>query len=155
MKTINPEFKREVAGFPGGENIMRCFACGTCVLSCPVSEVTTDYNPRKIIHMILLGMKDEVLGSEAIWYCMTCYRCHVRCPQDVKYPEIMRVLRKLAVEQGYVKPGFITAVSEVDTATQDIRCDMLKRIVEKRDSITEDDITEIRNYSKTTGRNHG
>jgi heterodisulfide reductase subunit C len=149
MKTIDPEFKREVAGCPGGEHIMRCFACGTCVLSCPVSEVTADYSPRRIIHMILLGMKDEVLGSGAIWYCMSCYRCHVRCPQDVKYPEIMRVLRKLAVEQGYVKPGFITAVNEVDIAAQEIRRDMLKRIIEKRDSITQEEIAEIRNYSKT------
>ena len=154
MKKIDPEFKNEVAGCPGGENIMRCFACGTCVLSCPVSEVTSDYSPRKIIHMILLGMKEEVLCSEAIWYCMSCYRCHVRCPQDVKYPEIMRVLRKLAAEQGYVKTGFIAALGEVDKVTQKIRRDMLKRIVGKRRSITDKDIAGIRSYSSPAGKNH-
>lgn len=152
MKTIDTEFKREIAACPGGEHIMRCFACGTCVLSCPVSEVTADYSPRRIIRMILLGMKEEVLGSEAIWYCMSCYRCHVRCPQDVKYPEIMRVLRKLAVEQGYVTPGFITAVNEVDIAAQKIRRDMLKSILKKRDSITKEDIAEIRTLSGNGAR---
>ncbi len=145
---INPKFKLEVANYPGGENIMRCFACGTCVLSCPVSEVTVDYSPRRIIHMILLGMQDEVLGSDAIWYCMTCYRCHVRCPQDVKYPEIMRVLRKMALEQGYVKPEFVNAIKEIDKVTQDIRRKMLERIIKKRDSIMEDDINEIHKLSE-------
>ena len=142
-KTVNPDFKHEVSSYPGGENIMRCFACGTCVLSCPVSEVTSDYSPRRIIHMILLGMKEEVLRSEAIWYCMTCYRCHVRCPQDVKYPEIMRVLRQMALEQGYVKPQFVKGIREVDRVTQEIRRRLLKRILEKRDSITERDVDEL------------
>lgn len=98
--------------------------------------------------MILLGMKDEVLGSDAIWYCMTCYRCHIRCPQDVKYPEIMRVLRKIALEQGCVKPKFVNAIKEIDKVTQDMRRKMLERIIKKRDSITENDIHEIHKLSE-------
>lgn len=124
-------FKDEVAAQPGGENIKRCFACGSCTLSCPVSEVEESYSPRRIIHMILLGLKEEVLSSRAIWYCLTCYRCQVRCPQEVKYPEIMRVLRKIAVEQGYVEPGFVQAVQDIDRKAQEHRRKLLKNLIEK------------------------
>ncbi|MEE9306828.1 MAG: 4Fe-4S dicluster domain-containing protein [Spirochaetia bacterium] len=124
-------FKDEVAAQPGGENIKRCFACGSCTLSCPVSEVEESYSPRRIIHLILLGLKEEVLSSRAIWYCLTCYRCQVRCPQEVKYPEIMRVLRKMAVEQGYVEPGFVQAVQEIDRKAQEHRRKRLKSLIEK------------------------
>jgi len=124
-------FREEVASQPGGENLKRCFACGSCTLSCPVAEVEGSYSPRRIIHMILLGLKEEVLRSRSIWYCLTCYRCQVRCPQEVKYPEIMRVLRKLAVEQGYVEPGFVQAVQDIDRKAQEHRRKLLKNLIEK------------------------
>jgi heterodisulfide reductase subunit C len=124
-------FKEEVASQPGGENLKRCFACGSCTLSCPVAEVEASYSPRRIIHMILLGLKEEVLSSTAIWYCLTCYRCQVRCPQEVKFPEIMRVLRKLAVEQGYVEPGFVRSVQDIDRKAQEHRRKLLKNLIEK------------------------
>jgi heterodisulfide reductase subunit C len=147
-KKNDPMFKDEVAGQPGGENIKQCYACGTCTLSCPVSEVESDYSPRKIIHMILLGLKEEVLGSDTIWNCLTCYRCQVRCPQDVKYPEVMRVLRKMALEQGYVKPEFFNAVKEIDRVTQDIRQAILKKFIRKKNGITGNDIREIRSIAE-------
>jgi heterodisulfide reductase subunit C len=124
-------FREEVAAQPGGENLKRCFACGSCTLSCPVAEVEESYSPRRIIHMILLGLKEEVLSSEAIWYCLTCYRCQVRCPQEVKYPEIMRVLRKLAVEQDYVEPEFVQAVQDIDRKAQEHRRRLLKNLIQK------------------------
>ena len=80
---VDFSFKDEVASQPGGENLKRCFACGSCTLSCPVAEVEASYSPRRIIHMILLGLKEEVLSSTAIWYCLSCFRCQVRCPQEV------------------------------------------------------------------------
>jgi heterodisulfide reductase subunit C len=128
---VDHAFKEEVAAQPGGENLKRCFACGSCTLSCPVAEVEESYSPRRIIHMILLGLKEEVLSSKAIWYCLTCYRCQVRCPQEVKYPEIMRVLRKLAVEQGYVEPAFVQAVQDIDRKAQEHRRKLLKNLIAK------------------------
>jgi heterodisulfide reductase subunit C len=130
---VDFSFKDEVASQPGGENLKRCFACGSCTLSCPVAEVEASYSPRRIIHMILLGLKEEVLSSMAIWYCLSCYRCQVRCPQEVKYPEIMRVLRKLAVEQGYVEPGFVQAVQNLDRKAQEHRRRLLKNLIQKQE----------------------
>ena len=86
---------------------MHCFSCGTCVAACPVRWINDKYNPRKIIRMVLLGMREQVLKSEFIWLCSTCYTCHERCPQEVKVTEIMNVLRNIAAKEGYAHPAYV------------------------------------------------
>jgi len=100
------KFRQEVLSAPGGENLLKCFACGTCTASCPVREVDERYNPRRIIRMVLLGMKEEVLRSDFIWLCSTCYTCSERCPQGVHLASIMQVLKNIAVREGIVHPSF-------------------------------------------------
>ena len=104
-KTLDPDFRLLIAKEPGGEHIKRCFSCGTCTAGCPVREVTDRYNPRKIIRMAILGMKKEVLSSQFIWLCSSCYTCFERCPQDVKIPELMNAIRNIAVREGHIPPA--------------------------------------------------
>jgi len=104
-KTLDPSFKLLISREPGGEHIKRCFSCGTCTAGCPVREVTDRYNPRKIIRMAILGMKKEVLSSQFIWLCSSCYTCFERCPQDVKIPELMNAIKNIAVREGYIPPA--------------------------------------------------
>ena len=99
-------FKDEVLSTPGGEHLLKCYACGTCTASCPVREVDERYNPRRIIRMVLLGLKDEVLRSDFLWLCSTCYTCTERCPQGVHLTSVMRALKNLAVKEGRVHPSF-------------------------------------------------
>jgi heterodisulfide reductase subunit C len=73
-----------------------------------VREVTDRYNPRKIIRMALLGMKKEVLSSQFIWLCSSCYTCFERCPQDVRIPELMNAIRNIAVREGHLPPAMKT-----------------------------------------------
>ncbi len=115
VKKLDPKFKFEVMEQPGGENITRCFACGTCTAGCPVREIDERYNPRKIIHMVLLGMKEEVLKSDFIWLCSACYTCHERCPQDVRITDLMTALKNLAVKYGYIHPSFVAQVDALKT----------------------------------------
>ncbi len=104
-KTLDPDFRLLIAKEPGGEHIKRCFSCGTCTAGCPVREVTDRYNPRRIIRMAILGMKKEVLSSQFIWLCSSCYTCFERCPQDVRIPELMNAIRNIAVREGYIPPA--------------------------------------------------
>jgi heterodisulfide reductase subunit C len=104
-RKLSPRFKYEVAREPGGENIKKCFACGICTASCPIREIDDTYNPRKIIRMVLLGLKDEVLSNEFIWYCSGCYACTERCPQGVCFTEVMNAIKNLAIKEGYVPEG--------------------------------------------------
>lgn len=101
-KTLDPHFKFLIASEPGGENIKKCFSCGTCTAGCPVREVTDRYNPRRIIRMAILGLKREVLSSQFIWLCSSCYTCFERCPQNVKIPELMNAIKNIAVREGFL-----------------------------------------------------
>ena len=112
--TLDHDFKDEVAARPGGENIKLCFACGTCTAACPVAAVAESFNPRQMIRMILLGMKQELLASSQIWLCIQCYACSVKCPQNVKFRDVVKVLRTLAVEQGFARADVAAEMSRLN-----------------------------------------
>ncbi len=133
LSQLDLRFRDEIASHPGGENIRRCFACGTCAAGCPVTEVDSDYNCRRIIRQILLGMREEVLSSPLIWLCLVCYRCYVRCPQQVNFTDIMRVLRYLAVKEKRVSPETFERINELDRFSQLMRHDLVKSFFEKKD----------------------
>jgi heterodisulfide reductase subunit C len=103
---LQPGFRDEITAESGGERFMRCFSCGTCVAGCPVAGTTERYNPRRIVRMALLGMREEVLSSEFVWLCSACYTCYERCPQDVHIPELMNAIRNIAVREGHVPAAF-------------------------------------------------
>jgi len=132
VRDLDPKFKDEISALPGGENLKACFACGTCTGGCPVSEIDERYDPRKIIRMILLGMRKEVLSSDLIWLCVTCFTCSFHCPQDVKFADISRILRDMAVKEGYVHPSFPKLVEEVDKFTMDLRRRMILLAVQRK-----------------------
>lgn len=110
FEDLDPNFKYEIQAEPSGEFITRCYACGTCTASCPVRSIEETFNPRRIIHMALLGMKEQVLSSEFVWLCSTCYACYERCPQDVRITEMMNALKNLAVKNGYIHPAFTAQI---------------------------------------------
>ena len=127
---LNTNFKNEIAKIHGAENIGRCFACGTCSVTCPVFAVEEGYDPRKIMRMVILGMKDEVLKSDLIWLCAGCYGCYELCPRDVKLTNVMSGLRQYAIREGIFpgvfrasvdlleKFGRLTEVSEFENAVR-------------------------------------
>ena len=39
VESLDPGFCDEIASLPGGENIRKCFACGTCSAGCPVTNI--------------------------------------------------------------------------------------------------------------------
>jgi heterodisulfide reductase subunit C len=106
LANLDPGFRNEIAAEPGGERFTHCFSCGTCVAGCPVAGSTERYNPRRIVRMALLGMRQEVLTSEFVWLCSTCYTCYERCPQDVHLPELMNAIRNIAVREGHTPETF-------------------------------------------------
>jgi heterodisulfide reductase subunit C len=111
---LDPNFKFEIAKQPGGENIRSCYQCGTCSGTCPVRAINDKYNPRRIIRMALLGMKKEVLGSDFIWLCSTCFSCHERCPQNVRIPDLISAIRNLAIKEGNIHPVHKAYVEGLD-----------------------------------------
>ena len=145
LNELDTKFKYDVAAEPGGENIKLCFACGLCTASCPVSEIDPEYNPRKIIRMVLLGMRKEVLSSDLIWFCSQCYTCQAHCPQNVNFADVMKALRIMAVREGYVHPSFVETIKGIDTFTQKLRHQMVSNIVGQKSEEVKVALPELAN----------
>ncbi len=96
---LDHDFLAEIYQLPGGQEIKKCIQCGTCSSSCPLSYVM-DFGPRKIFSLIRAGFRDEVLSSNTIWICSSCYTCSVRCPKSIKITDVMYALKRLAVKEG-------------------------------------------------------
>lgn len=129
LRTVDPRFPMEVAAEPGAEQLQRCFACGVCTGSCPVSEIDPRFSPSRIMRMVLLGMRDAVLGGDEIWYCAQCFSCSFHCPQEVHFADVIKALRRLAVADGYASEAFAASVDEVGRMTQVLRLRLLERLV--------------------------
>jgi heterodisulfide reductase subunit C len=89
VKKFDKDFKNQIIKEPVGDKLTHCFTCGTCIASCPVRAIDEEFNPRKIIRMCVLGMKEVVLKSDFIWLCTSCYLCQERYLQDVMITELM------------------------------------------------------------------
>ena len=86
------------------EKLKYCFECGICTASCSMAEMLGDgYNPRGLLEKVVLN-PESILTSDELWLCAWCYRCHERCPQGLKLPEIFLLMRSAAAKQGQVKP---------------------------------------------------
>jgi len=121
FKTLDTNFKDDIASRPGAEFFKRCFSCGTCTASCPVSEIDENFNPRLIIRQCLLGMREKVLSSPELWYCVQCYTCYARCPQDVRFTDVMAVIREMAVEEGYAPAEMLEKANKIEEISQKLR----------------------------------
>jgi heterodisulfide reductase subunit C len=92
-------FRTEVASLlhaAEGSPINTCIQCGTCSATCPVAGYM-DYTPRRLIAMINMGLKEEVLNSNTFWYCASCYHCTVRCPREIDIAELMYALKRYSI----------------------------------------------------------
>ena len=57
-----------------------------------------DHTPREIFALISAGKNEDVLRSNTFWFCVSCYYCTVRCPQQIPITNIMYQLKHLAIE---------------------------------------------------------
>ena len=87
----NEAMQDEIAALPGGENIHRCWQCGSCTNACTVNAVNPEFNPRYWIYLIRLGMEQELLrDKDIIWQCVSCNKCTYACPRDVVPEGVMK-----------------------------------------------------------------
>jgi len=110
---VDPKFKYEVMDSPGGETLKLCFQCGTCTSSCPIARFSRSYRPRHIIRMAQLGFKKAVLSSSTLWLCAACFTCTDRCPQGVEVSSVLRVLRNIAVSEGFIPEAYKKMVENI------------------------------------------
>lgn len=99
----NEAMQEEIAALPGGENVHRCWQCGSCTNSCTVNAINPDFNPRHWIYLVRLGMESEILrDKEIIWQCVSCNKCTYACPRDVAPEGVMKALSHWLELKGHV-----------------------------------------------------
>ncbi len=105
LSDIEPDFKDRLGRSDQADTFLACFGCETCSTVCPVvagydnPRVALGLLPHQIMHSCGLGLKDLALGSNMLWYCLTCYQCQELCPQGVDVTDIIYELKNAAVEQ--------------------------------------------------------
>ena len=86
-----------------------CFQCAKCTSGCEAHKLL-ELEPHKIVALLKRGLIDEMVNSDVIWTCMSCFKCRERCPQKVAPVEILFALKNLAVASGKQIPGNYTAL---------------------------------------------
>ncbi|HHI76182.1 MAG TPA: 4Fe-4S dicluster domain-containing protein [Gammaproteobacteria bacterium] len=103
------DFLKEVeANVEEGRWVKMCMQCGVCSGSCPLGNAW-EHPPQEIFMMIRAGERDEVLKSDSMWMCTSCYNCIVRCPRGLPITHIMHGLATYAKRLGLVPKNQPTA----------------------------------------------
>ncbi|MGA2794553.1 MAG: 4Fe-4S dicluster domain-containing protein [Roseiarcus sp.] len=114
VKDYNEALQDEIASLPGGENIHRCWQCGSCTNACTVNAVNPDFNPRFWIYLIRTGMEEELLrDKDIIWQCVSCNKCTYVCPRDVEPEGVMKATAHWLELKGHTRPSPSTIFDEV------------------------------------------
>jgi heterodisulfide reductase subunit C len=74
-----------------------------------------DHTPRMIFAMLAADQREEVLSSNTMWCCVSCYFCTTRCPQNIPITEIMYALKRLAIKEGMAKDTDAPALAKTFT----------------------------------------
>ena len=86
-----------------------CYQCAKCTSGCEAHKLL-ELEPHKIVALLKRGLIDEMVNSEVIWTCMSCFKCRERCPQKVAPVDILFALKNMAVASGKQIPGNYTAM---------------------------------------------
>ena len=154
MSELELGFMAEVADTPRGKGVLLCIQCGRCSSSCPVARLTDEHNPRRLMEMVILGFKSEVLLRQLPWYCLSCFTCLDRCPQGGDVGEVMFALRNLAVRKGNVPAGVVAqakSLYETGRVINPVRTALDKRESLGLGKITSDGLEEVQKVLKRTG----
>jgi len=99
------DFLKEVENHvEDGEWVKMCMQCGVCAGSCPLGNAW-EHTPQKLFMMIRAGKRDEVLTTDSMWMCTSCYNCIVRCPRKLPITHIMHGLAHYAHRLGMAPKG--------------------------------------------------
>ena len=106
-------FADRVRAIPGGEHLELCYACGTCVSKCMIQQkVEPEYNPRRLLRLVMMGLEDEAFRSPTTWLCSKCDLCYPACPQQIHISGVIGAVKQLAVAAGYRSPLDTVTVDE-------------------------------------------
>ena len=81
-----------------GTNPLKCMKCGKCSATCPAFN-EMDIKPHQFVSYVVNNNVEELVKSESLWKCLSCFACVERCPRDVQPGKIIDAARQLVVRE--------------------------------------------------------
>jgi len=154
LSELDLNFMSDVAGTPRGNGILVCIQCGRCSSGCPVARLTNEHNPRRLMEMVILGLRKDVLSTQLPWYCLSCFTCLDRCPQGGDVGDVMFAIRNQAVRQGNMPAGVAAqakALYETTRVINPIRSAIDKRASLGLGQLDNESLDDVQKILKRTG----
>ena len=101
-------------------NAFSCLECGKCTGTCPVARYSKTFSPRQILTHNVHNAHPAAFNSADLWSCLTCQQCDEICPSDIKYIELIQMLRQFKGienrEATCSHGGILESISHIMTA---------------------------------------
>lgn len=81
-----------------GVNPRKCMKCGKCSGACPAYD-EMEYHPHQFVAMVEDGRIDQLLASDSLWMCLSCFACVERCPRQVEPAHLIEGVRLALIRQ--------------------------------------------------------
>ena len=75
-------------------------------------KLEPEYNPRRLLRMVMMDMQEEAFTSPTTWLCSACDLCYPACPQEIHISGVIGAVKQLAVEAGHESPLETVTVDE-------------------------------------------
>ena len=105
-----------------GVNPRKCMKCGKCTASCPAFD-RMQFHPHQFVDMVENGRIDELMNSEGIDFCLSCFACVERCPRNVEPAKVIEAVRLAVIRQqgqNHLKPEQIPELLDEELPQQAI-----------------------------------
>ncbi|HOT52612.1 MAG TPA: 4Fe-4S binding protein [Anaerolineaceae bacterium] len=110
---IGSGLANEIRAIPGGENLEMCYSCGTCTSKCMVQQkLEPEYNPRRLLRMVMMEMREESFANPTTWLCSSCDLCYPACPQQIHISGVITAVKKVAVQNNQHTPLHTAVVDQ-------------------------------------------
>ena len=97
MNRVDPTLLYELKEY-GAVGIEKCFNCGTCTASCPLTDDKHPF-PRDMVRFAQMGLRDRIMESTDAWQCYYCGECSQTCPKGAEPAETMMSIRRWLTAQ--------------------------------------------------------
>jgi len=97
VQTCDPTLLADIRRY-GKFDPTGCYQCGSCTVSCDLSQDSVTF-PRRSIRLALLGLRQSLVHTLDPWICHDCGDCSVSCPRQAEPRISMITLRRFLSAQ--------------------------------------------------------
>ena len=111
-----------------GVDPKKCMKCGKCSATCPAYD-EMEYHPHQFVSMVRKGKIEQLMASQSIYLCLSCFACIERCPRNVEPAKLIEAVRLAVVRQqgmSHMTPGDVPGKLDPELPQQAIVTAMRK-----------------------------